>query len=83
MSDIFNEYGSPENHPRNPVRPEGEQRVVYELLDGAIQTVALYSNYEAAEEHAEDASRKRRGDLDIVERRVHDKYVPDGHDWRG
>lgn len=59
------------------------ETVVYELVDGAVQTVALYSNYEAAEQHAEDAERRGglKGGLDITERIVHDSYVPNG-DYR-
>lgn len=61
------------------------ETVVYELVDGAIQTVALYSNYEAAEAHAMDAEERGglKGGLDIMERVVHDEYVYDPRgDWR-
>jgi hypothetical protein len=57
-------------------------RYVYELIDGAGQTAAIYSNEEAANEHAEDAYKKKRSDFDVTEREVHDEYIPDGHDWR-
>lgn len=55
----------------------GDRQIVYELIDGAAQTVVIYSTREAAEAHVADDS-----SLEVVERTVQDEYVRLAASWR-